>query len=433
MLNNRNFNKQNNHVTASKQGTIGYCVARPGVVLLVTLMLLVVLSAMVYTVSSRVAAQHHRDQYIVDYQAARYGCDSAVKYALATLEVIDPQLVSRPNEPDFSDLFSLSQSEYNQLLDEWNLLGKQQDQSSLELAGVFGDINDPNSVGADITGPNEPALVVIRGPYGPPWPLVAEPAEFEIGSAKVRIEIEDENAKYPVCWALLDDKKVRREVEAGLETFCEWMGMGYEQIKSLKSQLKEIGEIKPFKLQFKSITKIERTKRTTRRRGSRRATTRSRRVKKTVAPASVHTADFARLFHSSLIDTESLARATIFSDERSESALKYMGMWASSRVNINTAPRHVLEAAFTFGGDQVEIAEEIIRRRRIQPFKDIGDLKKSLFRYSDSIAKCEKYITTVSTFFTIRVTASSGVAKASAVIAITKDGKKIQRIAVLSG
>jgi type II secretory pathway component PulK len=110
-----------------------------------------------------------------------------------------------------------------------------------------------------------------------------------------------------------------------------------------------------------------------------------------------------------------------------------MGLWASSKVNINTAPRQVLEAAFTFGGDADKIAEEIIQRRRIKPFTDIEDLRRSLFRYSDSIGKCEKYITTASRFFTIRITAVSGVAEASIVFAITKDDKNIERIAAISG
>ena len=128
-----------------------------------------------------------------------------------------------------------------------------------------------------------------------------------------------------------------------------------------------------------------------------------------------------------------LARPTIISETRAESALKYIGMWASSKVNINTAPRNVLEAAFTFGGDADKIAEEIIQRRRLKPFKDIEDLKKSLLKYSDSIEKCKKYITTASRFFTIRVSAVSGTAKASTVIAIINDGKKMEKVAVLSG
>ncbi len=412
--------------------------------LLVTLVLLVVLSTLGYTLSGRVAAQRHRDRYIIDYQAARYGCDSAVKYALATLEDINsPQLVARPDEPDFSDLFILSEAKYEELLAELAAKSRRAGADGRKSFYDTNDINDANYVSYvdanaaeytyDMTDFNDPNFLTIRGPYGSPWPSIIEPVEFEIASATVSIEIEDENAKYPIGWALLDGKNVRRQALAGLQTFCEWMDVNEAEIDSLKSQMDEISEIKTFKLDFKPIKIVEKEVRTRRRRGRRRRRySRMRRVHKTL-PASIHTADFAKLFHSSLIDIETLARPTIISESRKESALKYMGVWASSRVNINTAPRHVLEAAFTFGGDEVEIAEGIIRRRRIRPFTDIEDLRKSLLKYSDSIRKCEKYITTVSRFFTIRVTAVSGVAEASAIIAIKKDGKKLERIAVISG
>ena len=431
------------------------CRGRPGIVLLVTLVLLVVLSTLGYTLSNRVAAQRHRDQYIIDYSKARYACDSAVKYALAltTLEEFDSQLISRPNEPDFSDLFALSEVEYQELLAQlaaesqptgvdgsegFNDVNNFIDMSDRNDVNDVNDINDVNDFGgvADFNEPNAPT---IRGPYGPTWPFITEPVEFEIGSATVKIEIEDENAKYPVGWAILGDQQVQRETQAGLEIFCGWMRLGDEQIDALKLQLDDIAEIKPFKLDFKPITRIERTPATTgtttSSRGRGRRTARTRITRKTI-PASAQideqAAIFSKLFHSSLIDAESLARPTIISESRKESALKYMGMWGSRKVNINTAPRHVLEAAFTFGGDADRIAEEIIQRRRIQPFKDIEDLRKTLLRYSDSIRKCEEYITAASSFFTIKVTAVSGVAKASSVVAITKDGEKIERIAVIS-
>ncbi len=423
------------------------CQNRPGIVLLVTLVLLVMLSTLGYTLSSRLAAQRHRDQYIIDYQAARYGCDSAVRYAFAQLQDINtPPLIARPNEPDFSDLFILSEVEYEELRRQWTAkktYGRTENSRDMRDINDINDINDVNDMGeaddiSSVTDFNDPNSLMVRGPYGPPWPFVIEPVEFEIGSATVRIEIEDENAKYPVGWVLLDDEEVQRETLAGLETFCEWMDIDSVRIDSLKQELKEISEIKTFKLDFKPITISE--KRETRARTPIRRRTASRgrvsqrqTVTKRTIPASVHTADFAKLFHSSLVNTEALGRPTIVSESRKESALKYMGLWASSKVNINTAPRHVLEAAFTFGGDADKIAEEIIQRRRIEPFTDIEDLRKSLFRYSDSIGKCEKYITTASRFFTIRITVVSGVAEASAIIAITKDGKKIERIAVISG
>ena len=423
---------------------------RTGIVLLLTLVILVVISMLAYTLSSRVAAQRHRDRYIIDYSKARYGCDSAIKYALATLEDINPQLIIRPDEPDFSDLFWLDELEYQELLAEladkmaFDTSENYNDISDINNISEINDIDDINDINDsdiedfnDITDfnsinePNDTDSLVIRGPYGPAWPFVTEPVEFEIGSATVRIEIEDENAKYPTAWALLDD----RAAQAGLEIFCEWMNITPEQIEALKSQFEQISQIKPFRLDLEPITITERkpvSRRTVVRRGK-RITTSRRPSKKKAIPVSVQIADFAKLFHTSLIDTEVLARPTIISDSRKESALKYMGMWASKQVNINTAPRQVLEAAFVFGGDEVGIAEEIIKRRRIKPFESVAELRQSLLKYSDSIRNCEKYITTVSKFFTIKVTAVSGLAKVSSIIAVTKDGGKIERIAVISG
>ena len=93
---------------------------RSGIVLLVTLVLLVVLSTLGYTLSERVSSLRHRDRYMIDYQIARYGCDSAIKYALATLEDVNTMPRSRrQDEPDFSDVFALSEADYKEILDQW--------------------------------------------------------------------------------------------------------------------------------------------------------------------------------------------------------------------------------------------------------------------------------------------------------------------------
>jgi hypothetical protein len=424
--------------------------SRPGVVLLITLVLLVVLATLGYTLSNRVAAQRHRQQYIIDYSQARYACDSAVKYALDAVRDLAPQLISRPNEPDFSDLFVLSEVEYQQLLGPDTAETKNEIKGIKDIANIndideFGDGNYPNNIGdVEAAEFNEAGLMTIRGPYGPPWPFVTEPMEFEIASATVKIEIEDENAKYPVGWLFLDDDESQREVTAGFQTFCEWMGLENELVDSIKSQVQQISDIKPFQIEFKPIKQTT-TRPATRRTPTRKIKTgkravqkayRPRVIKKTISVSDqidIQNKDFAKLFHSSLLDVEDFSKP--YMEGRKESALKYMGLWASSKVNINTAPRHVLEAAFAFGGlsEASEIAEKIIQLRRISPFTDIEDLKAELARYSNAISKCEKYITTTSSFFSIKITAISGVAKATATIAITKDGDKVKQAFVISG
>jgi len=130
---------------------------------------------------------------------------------------------------------------------------------------------------------------------------------------------------------------------------------------------------------------------------------------------------------------ELLARPTLVSDTRQESALKYIGLSAAAQINVNTAPRHVLESAFAFGGDAREIADEIITRRQFAPFANTEDLKRDLLQHAESLNKSEKYITTASTLFTVRVTATLGVARVTKWAVVTKSDKGLKKVVVISG
>lgn len=449
---------------------------RPGVILMITLVILVILATLGYTLTARVAARRHRDQYVIDYSQARYACASAMKYAMTTIGSVQPQLISRPNEPDFSDLFTMSEVDYQKFLAQAARSAKAAADANLSNgqntrdaggktksdadaakrrdakakvkknakakktrdandAGFGGDVNDVNDV-------ND--VPEVPGPYGPPWPLVTAALECEIGSAKVKIEVEDENAKYPLNWALITDEKWKALAETGFVTFCEWMGYTPTDIADLREDLGKIGEFRSYQLEFKPLTKAAEPPPTLRSRTSRApsaagsTTPAKRTLTKTVAsPAEQmeqQTADFAKLFHSSLVNADLLSRPSIASDTRRESAMKYLGLWTTRQVNVNTAPRHVLEAALTFGSaaDAPKIAQEIIRLRQVKPFSDIEDVKKGAFRYSDSIDRCKDFLTTASTVFTVKVTAVSGVAQATAIVAVSKEGDKVKQIGVVS-
>ena len=441
---------------------------RPAVALVLTLIVLVVLTTVVYALSLRLAAFKHRQQYLIDYQNARYASDSAVKYALATIQEIDLKLIPRQDEPDFSDLFTMNQAEYETFLSNWAIQiaekqafeelssqsGTQIPTSSEEMSNPLETLTenlqttDPNtSVEEQLQALTEefyylpdPNTIFVPGPYGPAWPLITEPAEFSLGQAKVTISIEDENAKMPLTWVLTKDKNIDTPAQAALETFCEWMQMDTDEISDLQTQLEEIKQKKQFTLNPKK-TATATTKKTTptttrsstrsRRTSRTRRTTSSRTTKKARSPLA-NTTDFARLFHSAMLDSEKLAWALPNTGTRTEAPIKYLALWGSDKVNINTAPRHVLEAAFTFGGQESEIADEIIKVRKEKPFKNVDELRNNLYQYADSIEKVKPYITTASNFLTIKITAYSGNAKASAVAAVVKTGKKVDKIAVIS-
>ncbi len=427
-----------------------------GLVLMMTMVVLVVLATIGYTMTARVSAQRHRDNYVIDYTNACYARDSAIKYALASLQDMNSvKFISRPNEPDFSDIFSMDSQKYRDMVEKWadehpkelaELLGIADTQPESMIPGDDNtngilsarEGNDSNGEYAADSNQNMDIvnMLKVRGPYGPPWPFATEPVEFQIGSTTVKIEIEDENAKYPVGWAIIDNENVQREARAGLATFCEWMGFSSDQIDSVREQLKQISSIKSFKVEFKPV--VQRTPVTTPVPTQARRARAQRVVYKTtnVSQAELmsrQAKDFSKLFHSSLLDLQMLAAPTVVSEDRKESALKYMGLWGTTQVNINSAPRNVLEAAFTFGGDADRIADGIIQRRREKAFESIDELKKELFRFSTSIDKSGPYITTTSSVFSIRVTASSGAAKASAVVVVLKEGGKVERVAIVCG
>ena len=454
-----------------------FCRHRSGVVLILMMVVLIVLTAVVYRVGSAISQWKHRQQYMIGYQIARYACESGLKYALATIDELEPNYISRPNEPDFSDLFTMSDEEYKVMMQEWaQKLGTEVDVNSLNRNNFIGkfinlgslfETNDINSLGEtdfnnqpadlsfpaglnDINAPNpqESNEIFVRGPYGPPWPYAAEPVEIEFGDARITIEIIDENAKLPLSWGVSSDEEVKKESEASILTFCEWMQMEPNDIKPLLIQLETVKEIKPFSVNLKPVVTVTKqqvgqsaeepqkdTDNKRDRQRSRRASRRARRTRtKTVQetrPDIGHTMDFAKLMHSPMIDLERLAKPVNEDENRSESALKYISLWGTGQVNVNTAPRHVLEAAFTFGGDAVEITEQIIILRKQKAFTDIDDLKKRLFSYSGSIDKCKPYITTQSSCFSVRVKATSGVAKVCATAGVKKEQGKFQKIGII--
>ncbi|MCF7973403.1 MAG: general secretion pathway protein GspK [Phycisphaerae bacterium] len=411
-----------------------------GVVLLLTIVILVILTTVAYTVTVRVNRQRHRADYMVNYTKAQYACDSALKGVSNSFQQLAVSLISRPNEPDFSDLFAYSEEEYEAYLESWKeLFSEQMD------AFPAKDETDPNVMDSNdsmMWGQGDPGDLTIRGPYGPDWPYVQAPLEFEIGAAKVRVVIEDENAKYPLAWKLMADKTVAREVDAGFRVFCEWMGMGYDQMAALETQIQELADVKPYTTEFKPITRVVQSAVPATLTATSASTLRSQAARNRVQKREVITPeqqaqqleqDLTRLFNTPLIDKEPLLKPILLSDARQEYALKYIGLHASGLVNINTAPRHVLEAAFTFGGEARGLAEAVIVERQKQPITDIEEFKKTYLRYAEAMEKCEPYICTASTLFTVRVEATCGVARVAKTLILSKDGNAVKTIAVVSG
>ena len=456
-----------------------------GFILLVTMIVLVVLTTLAAGLSVHLSLAKRRQEYRIEYQRSRYGMDSALKYILTTLSdrKFTP-LTSRLEQPDFSDLFWMNGAEYAEFIAAWaetatdeQIEGVLKEGTSMTaptplseaetvswLASLFGGGSDANETSMDAYDTGEqlylveldPNDVVVPGPYGAPWPYAAEPIHLEMGPCKVTITIEDENAKMPLSWLVTNSKDANKRADNALKTFCEWMSWNPEQLRELESDIRDgidkIYKKKMFKLNPSPVLLKTTTTRTvptsvsnsaTRRAAVQRAiisrtrSASSRTIQQTTTkqrPAIAHTTDFAKLFHSSLLNREILARPLPDTGDRIESPLKYLSLWGAQRVNINTAPRNVLEAAFSLAIDAFDLPEftqKVIEIRKEKPLASLDELAKIGGLDTETTNNLKNYLTTSSTFFQIHVTSQSGNARSSAVATVVKEGKKVQQLVIL--
>ncbi|MDH7598287.1 MAG: type II secretion system protein GspK [Sedimentisphaerales bacterium] len=362
--------------------------------MLLTLVVLVIMASLAYTITSTVATFRHRSRFIIDHTIAMHARDSAIRLATQFANDIELTLISRPNEPDFSDLFHMSDDQVEKAVAPFLTSWAQADQDQLTQA--------------------LPEALLIRGPYGPAWPQVTEPVELEIGPAHVTIQFEDENAKYPVLWLLMQDQSLARSIQAGFATLCEWMDLSTAQIEQIREQLAQIAKLKRYSPPAPTAAQQRPAARQAAQPGPTRPDIRS------ISPTERNILDIIRLLHSPILDHQLLARPTIEGQQRIESLAKYIGLWGTEQVNINTAPRHVLEATFAFVGDAAAIADAVIQQRRLKPFTDLADLRKRLTSYADALEKCSRFITFASNTMSIKVKVQCGSARSQAVLGVTK-------------
>ncbi len=433
-----------------------------GMALIFALIILAVLATMAYSTASRLVAVKHRRNYIFNYYKAKYACDSATRYGIAKISDFNFELKSRDLVPDFSDVFAMNEDDYNYLMYEWasqieemrmnefnrymdslkrgsNPAAATKDDAATAFASELLDmldIEEANYFGADTEGyikPVDANSLFVPGPYGTAWPYISEPLELEICDSVVTITIEDENAKLPIVWALMQDQSKQGARNASMETFFEWMGVDKGAQEQLIEQFDGAAKVKNFEIGMKpaSIEKNEEVKtRTVTQQpdGTRKSEFRTRyRVRKVPRSDSGNYTDFARLV-SAKVNTELLKKNSYSDFRRDENAMKYLGLWGSDKVNVNTAPRNVLEAAFVFGGQEVRLADSVIAERKVEPFKDVEDMKRRLFSFSNNIDNLADMILFESEVFTIKIKAVSGSAVATSTTAVLYKDKKFTKI-----
>lgn len=452
---------------------------RRGLALIITMIVMSILISLAYVTASKIISRQRRHNYLLNYYKANYACDSASRYAENQFKnSVDLSLKSREYMPDFSDLFLIDYATYKEMLAEFAEaidLRKQERYEYFHDTGSFtieteddqlplliddiinqmlgisdGNSNSSNDDSDDLVAYNQAITdqllspitseqveaLIIPGPYGQKWPNIVEPIEMELGEAKISITIEDENSKYPIVWALENDPKTTRESEASLEIFTEWLGLTDEKADNFFEATEKAKKLKPFKIGMDTgyVTKQEefKTRSVVKDKDGKRKSvfqTRTRTRKVSRGEESLYM-DYMYLFNATF-DVQGLSRDYYEDEYRKENIAMYMGLWGTQQVNINTAPRHVLEALFVYGGNEVDIAEEVIKQRQLQPFKSFDNLRERLYSYSGSLDEVKDRILCRSICWSIHVEASCGNAVARSTTAIMRTNKTYVKIATV--
>ncbi|ARN57834.1 type II secretion system protein GspK [Sedimentisphaera salicampi] len=446
---------------------------RKAAALIITMMAMAVLVSMSYVTVSKLLSRERRHNYIVNYMKANYACDSATRYAENRFNnSVDLDLKSRRYLPDFSDLFMQDTEQYQFMLSQFaeSLAQRKSEryehyvqtgEFEIETArgetellidelinegkgssGEFAESSGDSSLSTNaakartLASAVDPSKLSVPGPYGPKWPNIIEPVEMELSEAEIKITIEDENAKYPVVWALSNKKGNTRETEASTQIFTEWMGMDEQTRKSFFESLEQAREVKPFQIDMDPgyVTKKEKfkTRSVVRDKDGKRKSVFKTRYRTRRVPRGQNSLymDFMYVLKGHL-DIQRLKQNYISDEYRNENIAKYLGLWGTKRVNVNTAPRQVLEALFVYGGDEVDLADAVIAERYQEPFRSFDDLRDRLYSYADSLDKVEDRVLCRSICWSVHIEAVSGNASARSTTAFMRDKKRYVKIATV--
>lgn len=452
---------------------------RRGIALIVTMLVMAILISVTYVAVSKMSARQRRHNYLINYTKARYACDSGTRWAQEEFQQrVTFELQSRAMLPDFSDVFAYDEEDYavlqeqlaeaveerkaerldifrtegtfapvdtdedvTQLIDEIvdSLIGFSSAESVEDYENIAlsagGNLAIIEKLSTPLT-PEEIEQLTIPGPYGFDWPQIIKPLEIELGEAVITVSIEDENAKYPLVWMLEDDSKTAAETEVSGLIFAEWMGLSETEQQRFFESAEKGRKIKPFTVGMDAgkVTKNEdfKTRSVVKDDDGKRKsvfTTRTRQMKVDRGENELYM-DYMYLLRS-VFDVQGLSRDYLESDGRQESSAKYLGLWGTQQVNVNTAPRHILEAMFCYGGDETKIADDIIRERMEKPFDTYQELRNRLYSYSISLDKCKERMLFRSSCWTIQVEAKCGNAVSRSTTAIMRSDRKFVKIATV--
>ncbi len=239
--------------------------------------------------------------------------------------------------------------------------------------------------------------------------FVVHTEALSIGEAEVEIEVQDENAKWPVLWLLRSPYR-SRSAQREFSDFAESMGIkstdayrAYTYIMKIGHQLdRNLPQAeRQVVVDDRRVSGNSRYQNVRRFRSFQRQMLDEKQRRETMG-------EFAQRWQRTLVDTEELAPLREPLPDRGYAFNDLVGIWGNNLVNINTASAEVLFTAFKPVGLTKAGAESIVEYRQTTPFRQPTDLAQVGGLQKEVVERMRDLCVVRSDSFSVHVTARLG-------------------------
>jgi len=375
---------------------------KKGMALLLTLMVLVVLATIIVQFQVDAALYERSTSYRLEKEQCRYAAESglviATHFITETLRKYKGRFPSDLTLSPGSSIWSTIPSDPNQPLPLQDSSPQRTDSES-----------------------DVPSFVLMRD-------------NIQIGMTDVEVEIQDENAKWPVLWHMPRNSPFsvsldQAQVQKGYNEFARLSEVDPADARTALRMFYEMGS--QFRLPpAEFIVNLTANSRTSRRIIYRHIGYTKKREEAIERRNQMKL--FGRDFRDRLlndIDFETLNQKLT---GKSASFSDYFGIWGHNRINLNTASPEILKSAFLPLGLSAQKARLIIEYRKKKPFNHTNDLSQIKALGFNLIARIRPLSVVGPDTFTAKITARIGRTKYQIFGSFYQDQGRLVQLAIIA-
>ncbi|MCH9022731.1 MAG: helix-hairpin-helix domain-containing protein [Planctomycetes bacterium] len=372
-----------------------------GMTLLMTLMVLIVLATVIVQFQVDSALYERTTSYRLEKEKCRYAAESgliiAIHFIKETLRQHKGRFPTSLSLTSGSSVWTTIPSDPNEILEM------------------------DNSPQWTHSGSDTPSFVLMRD-------------HIQIGLSDVEIEIQDENAKWPVLWHMpgnspFSAKRDWAHLQKGFNKFAASAGVNATDTRTALNMMDNTG--KRFRMPAAEfIVNLTSNARTSRRIIYRHIGYTKKREEAIQRRDQMKL--FGRDFKDKLINDINVAALNENLPDKSASLSDYLGFWGHNRININTASPEILKGAFLPLGLNDKKVQMIVDYRKNKPFNHTNDLSLIKELGSNLVARMRPLCVVGPDTFTTKITARIGRTQYQIFASFYQDQGKLVHMALIT-